>query len=161
MDDYVQIMLDSLCRKEEILDKIIAKNEAQSRCIAGKEYEDIDWDAFNLLVTEKDILIGRINTMDEGFQNLYDKVNEQLIDNKDRYADQIRQMQEIIKRLTDKSVKIQTGEERNRQAIESTLMGRKKVIRTTRNSLKAADSYHQTMTGNYGMDNSIKVNNRK
>lgn len=160
MDNYVQIMVESLRRKEELLDRLIDKNEAQATCILDKEYEDIDWDAFNLIVTEKEILIDRINTMDEGFQSLYDRVKEQLVADKDQYADSIKEMQEIIKRLSDKSVVIQTGEERNRQSIEATLTGRKKAIRTTRNSLKVADSYHQSMTMNYGQDLST-INNRK
>lgn len=161
MDNYVQIMLESLRRKEELLDRIITKNEAQSKCVAGKEYEDIDWDAFDLLVTEKEILIDRINTMDEGFQSLYDRVREQLLDNKDKYSDSIKQMQEVIRRLTDKGIAIQTGEERNRAAIDKVLMGRKKVIRKTRNSLKVADSYHQAMTMNYGQEAPTVVNNKK
>lgn len=160
MDDYVQIMAESLRRKEELLDRLISKNEAQAKCVQGKEYEDIDWDAFNLIVTEKEILIDRINTMDEGFQSLYDRVKEQLNSDKDKYAASIKEMQETIKRLTDKGVLIQTGEERNRKSIESALTGRKKVIRSTRNSLKVADSYQQAMTMNYGND-STTINNKK
>lgn len=160
MNDYVQIMLESLMRKEELLDRIIIKNESQEKLVSGKEYEDIDWDAFNLLVTEKELLIDRINTMDEGFQTLFDRVKDQLVDNKDQYADSIKKMQETIKRITDKGVAIQTGEERNRRMIEATLAGRKKVIRQTRNSLKVADSYQQAMTMNYGPNYSA-VNNKK
>lgn len=161
MDDYVQILLESLKRKETLLDKIIQKNISQANCVQDKEYEDIDWDAFNLLVTEKEILIDRINVMDEGFQSVYDKVKVQLEEDKLKYADQIREMQEIIKRLTDKGVEIRAGEERNRKMIEAVMTGRKKVIRQTRNSLKVADSYHQAMTMNYGQENSISVNKKK
>ena len=98
--------------------------------------------------------------MDEGFQSLYDRVKEQLNSDKDKYAASIKEMQETIKRLTDKGVLIQTGEERNRKSIESALTGRKKVIRSTRNSLKVADSYQQAMTMNYGND-STTINNKK
>lgn len=160
MDNYIQIMLESLLRKEELLDRIIAKNQAQAECVNGKEYDDINWDAFELLVTEKEILIDRINTMDEGFQNLYDRVKEQLLDNKEKYADYIKKIQETIVRITDKGVAIQTGEERNRKAIESVITGRKKTIRKTRNSLKVADSYQQTMSMHFGQDIST-VNNKK
>lgn len=160
MDNYIQIMLESLLRKEELLDRIIAKNQTQAECVQGKEYDDINWDTFGLLVTEKEILIDRINTMDEGFQNLYDRVKEQLLENKDQYADYIKKIQETIVRITDKGVAIQTAEERNRKAIESALSGRKKTIRKTRNSLKVADSYQQTMSMHFGQDIST-VNNKK
>ena len=93
VDDYIQIMIESLTKKSELLDKIIRKNEAQNECIAGKEYDDIDWDAFNLLVAEKETAITRIVKMDEGFQSLYDRVKEQLGEDKDKYADKIKEIQ--------------------------------------------------------------------
>lgn len=160
MEDYVQILLESLIRKEELLDKIIEKNAAQAECLADKAYEDVDWDTFNLLVTEKEILIDRINTMDEGFQNLFDRVKGQLEENKDKYADSIRKMQDSIKRLSDKSIEIQTGEERNRRTIDSLLIGQKKAIKTTRNSLRVADSYQQAMSKNYGGSYSTMSNKK-
>lgn len=160
MDNYVQIMLESLLRKEELLDRIISKNEEQAELIRDKKYEDINWDAFDLVVTEKEILIDRINTMDEGFQKLYDRLKEQLVADKDKYAEAIKMMQEIIVRLTDKGVAIRTGEERNRRTIDAALAGRKKTIRKTRNSLKVADSYHQAMSMSYG-ENYSSVNNKK
>lgn len=145
IDDYVQILEESLIRKSELLDKIITKNQAQTDCVEGKEYDDIDWDAFNLLMAEKEAAIDRINKMDEGFQSLYDRVKEQLKADKSKYASNIKRMQELIRKISDQSVMIQTGEERNRQTIEKVMMGRKKQIRHTRNSMKVASSYAQTM----------------
>ena len=152
IDDYVQIMIESLSKKTELLDTLIRKNEAQNKCLSGKEYDDIDWDAFNLLVAEKEIAIERINKMDEGFQTLYDRVKEQLTDNKDKYADSIREIQRLIGEITEQGVKIRTGEERNRKLIEKVLGNRKKVIRKMRNSLRAASSYAQTMSPNFGSE---------
>ncbi len=152
VDDYVQIMIESLTKKKELLDKLIRKNEEQNVCIAGKEFEDIDWDAFNLLVAEKEAAIQRINKMDEGFQSLYDRVRQQLNDDKDKYADSIKEIQKLIEVITGQGVKIRTGEERNRKIIEKVLGSRKKFIRKTRNSLKVANSYAQTMSGSFGND---------
>lgn len=152
VDDYIQIMIESLTKKSELLDKIIRKNEAQNECIAGKEYEDIDWDAFNLLVAEKETAIDRIVKMDEGFQSLYDRVKEQLGEDKDKYADKIKEIQRLIEMITGQGVKIQTGEERNRKIIEKVLGDRKKFIRKSRNSMRAANSYAQTMSGNFGAE---------
>lgn len=160
MDDYVQIMVESLRRKSDLLERIIGKNVEQNKCISGKEYEDIDWDAFNLLVTEKEILIERINTMDEGFQSLYDRVKAQLNESKDKYSDSIKEMQFLIGKVTDQGVEIQAGEERNKQIIDSLMFSRKKTIRQTRNSLKVADSYNQSMHMSYGSDN-FMLNRKK
>ena len=152
VEDYIQIMIESLKKKSELLDKLIRKNEAQHECIDGKEYGDVDWDAFNLLVAEKQTAIDRIVKMDEGFQSLYDRVKEQLGEDKDKYADKIREIQQLITKITEQGIKISTGEERNRKIIEKVFGNRKNEIKRTRNSLKVANSYAQTMSGDFGMD---------
>ena len=152
VDDYIQIMIESLTKKSELLDKLIRKNEAQHDCVAGKSFDEIDWDDFNLLVAEKQTAIDRILKMDEGFQSLYDRVKEQLNEDKDKYKDKIREIQRLIAVITEQGVKITTGEERNRKIIEKVFGNRKKEIKRTRNSLKVASSYAQTMSGDFGMD---------
>lgn len=152
VDDYIQIMIESLRKKSELLDKLIRKNEAQYECVNGKDFDAIDWDDFNLLVAEKQTAIDRIVKMDEGFQSLYDRVKEQLNDDKDKYADKIKEIQKLITTITEQGIKISTGEERNRKIIEKVFGNRKKEIKRTRNSLKVANSYAQTMSGDFGMD---------
>ena len=152
VDDYIQIMIESLTKKSEILDHLIEKNEEQHDCVDGKKYDDIDWDSFNLIVAQKQMYIDRIIKMDEGFQSLYDRVKEQLSGDRDKYADQIREIQKLIEKVTGQGVKITTGEERNRKIIEKVFGNRKKEIRRTRNSLKVANSYAQTMSSDFGMD---------
>ena len=152
VDDYIQIMVESLNKKSELLDTLIRKNEAQHDCVAGKKYEEVDWDAFNLIVAEKQIAIDRIVKMDEGFQSLYDRVKEQLNEGRDKYADKIKEIQKLIEKVTGQGVKITTGEQRNRKIIEKVFGNRKKEIKRTRNSLKVANSYAQTMSGDFGND---------
>lgn len=152
VDDYIQIMIESLTKKSELLDRIIRKNEAQLECIAGKDFEEVDWDDFNLLVAEKQTAIDRILKMDEGFQTLYDRVKAQLNEDKEKYTDKIREIQRLITKITEQGVQITTGEERNRKKIEKIFGDRKKEIKRTRNSLKVATSYAQTMSGDFGMD---------
>ena len=152
VDDYIQIMIESLKKKSELLNDIIGFNEKQHDCVADKKYEEVDWDEFNLVIAQKESVIERIVKMDEGFQSLYDRVKEQLNDDKDKYAEQIRQIQKLIETVTGQGVKITTGEERNRKIIEKLFSGRKKEIKRTRNSLKVASSYAQTMSGDFGMD---------
>ncbi len=152
VDDYIRIMIESLTKKSELLERIIRKNEAQHDCVAGKDYNEVDWDTFNLIVAEKQAAIDRIVKMDEGFQSLYDRVKEQLHEDKDKYADKIKEIQRLIEVVTGQGVKITTGEERNRKIIEKVFGNRKKEIKRTRNSLKVASSYAQTMSGDFGMD---------
>lgn len=145
-------MIESLKKKSELLADLIEYNEKQHDTVSGKEFDDVDWDAFNLLIAQKDAAIERIIKMDEGFQSLYDRVKEQLNEDRSKYAGQIKEIQKLIEKVTGQGVKITTGEERNRKIIEKLFSGRKKEIKRTRNSLKVANSYAQTMSGDFGMD---------
>ena len=151
-EDYIQIMIDSLVKKKELLEKIIRKNDSQNACVAGKDYDSIDWDAFNLLIAEKEVAIERINEMDDGFQALYDRVSKDLKENKAQYADQIKEMQRLITELEEKSVKIRTGEEKNRSIIDKVMAGRKQEIRKARTSMKVASGYYKTMQSSFASD---------
>lgn len=145
IDNYVEIMLESLKKKAVILDRIIRKNEAQTECLTDKSFDNVDWDRFNIIVTEKEAEIERINEMDEGFQALYDRVGEQLGNSKDKFKDEIKEMQNLITELESKSVTIRVGEDKNRAMIEKILSGRKTEIRKARTSLKVATNYYKTM----------------
>ncbi len=148
-EDYVQIMIESLQKKQELLQKIEKKNEAQKEVLTGKTYDDVAWDKFDLLMTEKEIAIDRINKLDDGFQTLYDRVSEALKQDKSRYAEQIRTMQALITSVTDLGAKIQTSEEKNRQLIDKIMTAAKKEIRQARTSMKAATTYYQTMRNSF------------
>lgn len=144
--NYLQMMTESLRKKDKVLSKIIEKNEAQAECVVDKEYGEIDWDRFNVLLAEKEILINRINEMDQGFQSLYNRVKDEVNAHKDVYRDEIQTMQELIATLTDKGTRIQTQEERNRAKIEKVLLGAKKEIKKSRKSMKAVSSYYKSMS---------------
>ena len=143
---YITIMIESLQKKEALLDTLLIKNEAQSACIQGREYEDIKWDSFQVLMAEKDTAIGRINELDDGFEALYARVQDALRGNKEAYAEEIHAMQELITRITDKGMAIRAGEETNRSSIERILGSAKQQIRQSKASVKAASDYYKTMS---------------
>lgn len=148
--NYLQMMIESLRKKDGVLSKIIEKNEAQAECIVDKEYGDINWDRFNVLIAEKETLIARINELDQGFQSLYNRVRDEVEAHKDTYRDDIKTMQELIGILTDKGTRIRTQEERNRVKIEKVLLGAKKEIKKSRKSMKAVSSYYKSMSNPSG-----------
>ncbi|MCR5733852.1 MAG: hypothetical protein K6G22_04510 [Lachnospiraceae bacterium] len=160
-NNYLDIMIESLQKKEKILDNLIAKCEAQAEVIANNEYGDIAWDKFNVLIVEKDALIDRLNDSDEGFQALYDRISEDLKANKDRYADKIRMIQDLIRTVTDKGVTIKAKEERNRADLERVLTGAKKEIGGQRKSLSAASNYYNTMAGAFATEIPSQLDQKK
>lgn len=150
IQNYLQMMIESLRKKDGVLSKLIEKNEAQADCIVDREYGDIDWERFNVLIAEKEILINRINEMDQGFSSLYDRVRDEVLADRDAYKSEIAEMQELITNLTEKGTKIQTQEERNRAKIEKVLMGAKKEIKKSRKSMQAVSNYYKSMSNPSG-----------
>lgn len=145
-DNYLQIMIDSLIKKGEYLDRLIAKNKAQYECIKGKDYEDINWTAFNVLVAEKETAIDRVIEIDDAFAEIYEKIKDEVISNKEKYRQYVLRLQELITDLTDKGVTIQTGEERNRQIIDNIFLKTRQEIKKQRTSVNAASTYYRTMS---------------
>ena len=107
--------------------------------------EELDYEAFDRLVDQKDPLIQRIMELDQGFETVYDRIKEQLLGNKEQYAAQIKALQSLIGELTDKSVKLQTMEQRNKSAIEQQFRKSREKIRQGRQNKQAALNYYKNM----------------
>ena len=102
---YIPIMIQSLKKKNQILDVIIGLNQQQR-----DELEDpgLDPDDFDLTVEKKAKQIEELEALDVGFQELFERVREELTGNREAYREEIAQMQELIRSLTEKSADIQT-----------------------------------------------------
>ncbi len=80
MDNYLNMLKDSLIMKERILIELQAKSEEQGEIVKA---QDVDWDEFTRLVDEKGELVEEIVKLDDGFETLYERIKEGLNDNKE------------------------------------------------------------------------------
>lgn len=142
MDNYLSVLEDSLKKKLQILDELTDYTMQQQELL---KVEELDYEAFDRLVDQKDPLIQRIMELDQGFETVYDRIKEQLLDNKEQYAAQIKALQSLIGELTDKSVKLQTMEQRNKSAIEQQFRKSREKIRQGRQNKQAALNYYKNM----------------
>ena len=97
-DNYIGIMIESLRRKKDVLTDILKLSEEQSLLLDDPNLEP---DTFEKNVNRKAALIDKLEQLDTGFESLYDKVKEELESNRDIHKEQIRQMQELIRALTE------------------------------------------------------------
>lgn len=141
-ENYVDIMLQSLKKKEQVLKAIIDENLKQREIL-----EDVNGDAeaFDATVDAKAALIEQLEQLDSGFEKLFARMKEELEGNKEKYADQIREIQRYIRSVTDKSVEIQAQEARNKDLMTSKFAGIKKQAKTLRRSSAVASEYYRTM----------------
>lgn len=141
-NQYINIMLQSLQKKLKVLDSIIQINKRQKEEL---ENPSLDPDDFDKTVEEKSELIEQLELLDNGFEKLYEKVREELQANKEEHRDEILQMQNDIRLLTEKSMEIQTQEARNKQLMEQKFASVKKQVKEIRSSQKVVNQYYKNM----------------
>ena len=83
--------------------------------------------------------------LDEGFDNLYERVREEITGNKDKYKDQIQKFQELIRDITAASSSIQAEEKRNYELAQRKFSDVKKQIREVKSSQSAVQKYYKNM----------------
>ncbi len=139
----LDMLEESLVKKVDILTKIEEQNEKQRDVLSNPE--DVDEAAFDDTVNVKAGLIEEILSLDEGFQSLFDRVKEEVGQNKDQYADQIKRMQNLIQEITGKTASIEAAEHRNKRLAEKYFSTAREHMNQSRNSSSAAFNYYQTM----------------
>jgi len=142
-NNYIMVMLESLQKKELLLETLSAKCDAQSDIVSQK---DVKWSDFDNNIAEKQSMIDELMQLDEGFEKVYERVKPEIYENKAQYYSEIAKMQELITRITDLSVHIQAKEERNRKLVEKSILLLRQDIKKSRTSVKAASDYYKSMS---------------
>lgn len=142
MENYLSVLEDSLRKKLQILDELTTYTTQQQELLKA---EELDYAAFDQLVEKKDPLVQTIMELDQGFETVYDRIKEQLLGHKELYAVQIRTLQNLISELTDKSVKLQAMEQRNKTTVEQQFRKSREKIRQGRQNKQAALNYYKNM----------------
>ena len=125
---YLTIMIQSLKKKSAVLDAIIELNIRQKEEL---ENPGLDPDDFDACVEEKAKQIEQLELLDAGFQQ--------------EYREEIAEMQEYIRRLTDKSATIQAQEARNKDLMTQKFASVRKQVKEVRKSQKVVNQYYKSM----------------
>ncbi len=141
-NQYILIMLQSLEKKQKVLDSIMQINKRQREEL---ENPSLDPDDFDKTMEEKATLIEQLELLDNGFENVYERVREELQMNRESYKEEILNMQNHIRLLTEKSMEIQAQEARNKQLMEQKFASVKKQVREIRSSQKVVNQYYKNM----------------
>ena len=155
---YINILIDTLKKKEQILKKLMEATERQSTLFDDKEF---DLDAFDRIVAEKDKLLERLERLDEGFLNLYDKVRDELRENGAEYSDQIGKTRELVKIQTELSTSLMAAEERNRSKLTLYLSKSHRKVKEFKTSSRTAAAYYKNMSGKHQDGDSYFFNKKK
>ena len=141
-ESYVAVLEDSLKKKVDILRQLQLLCQEQSDIL---DDEDMTPEMFEDNVAKKGSLITKLESMDEGFEQLYGRVKQELSSNREQYKDCILHMQELIRDITDRSVQIEVMEARNKDKVQRRFGSIRAQIREVRHSGKAVSNYYQNM----------------
>lgn len=143
MDNYLEILEESLRKKIQVLEKIQAYNEQQRLAFEG---DSVELSQFDAAIEEKGKLIEQINKLDEGFETLYNNVATELKDNKAKYTQQIKVLQDLVKQVTDMSMTVRAQEARNKALVEDFFSKERAGLRQERMHSKAAYEYYKKVS---------------
>ena len=142
-ETYLDIMEDSLRKKIEVMQQIEAQNVIQKNAL--ERPESPNQEAFDEAVCIKGDLISKVTELNDGFAGLYDKIKNELDNNKDKYRDQITRMQDLIRQVTDLSNTIEVQEARNKQLIDTYFSNSKITVKSSKQSAAVSSDYRTTM----------------
>ncbi len=140
--NYIQVLEESLEKKKAILIQLHAL------CVEQEEIlEDTSSgpEVFRKNVDKKAKFIESLATLDAGFEQVFAKVESELMANKAIYADSIRHMQELIREITDRSVALQAKEKSNQELARQKFKDVRFRARRLRKGSQVVNSYYQSM----------------
>ena len=137
---YIDALKRSLKKKVAILSEIDLQNRKQRELL---EDEHGSADDFEETMNEKARLIEELDKLDEGFDEVFNKVKEELDKNRTLYKDDIAIMQEYIRIIMDKSTLVQTQERMNKELFEKKASSVKAERKTLSTNMKVANLYQQ------------------
>ena len=137
-----QILIQSLEKKQQVLDRIIEQNDIQESIL---KQETFDMDAFEASIDEQNEMIKELDKLDSGFEAFYERVREDITTHKEQYHKEIAYMKELIQKTTDKVVAINAGSARNKTLAEKHFQAENKKIRQGVSKSKVARNYYNSM----------------
>ena len=139
---YINILIESLQKKIRILDEIILADQEQRE---GLEDPNLDPDDFDKIVEKKSDYIEQLDQLDSGFEELFARVRDELNENRETYKEQIHTMQDLIRKITDKSLMIQKQEAQNKELMQQKFAAVRSQAREVRKSQKIVNQYYKNM----------------
>ncbi len=139
---YISILIDSLKKKIEVLERLKDDTMKQEELLSRDE---LDFDAFNKTIESKDKSLARLNELDDGFLEVYEKVAPLFKKDKDSYENEITYMKELVRRVTDYSTTLTALEERNKVKLTIHLNRGKQRIKDYKQSSKTVAAYYKNI----------------
>lgn len=141
---YIQILIESQHKKVETLNKLLDLTREQTDLLDGQYFAPED---FTNIIQKKEIHIKRLDDLDNGFENLFEKAQEELTANKYTYKNEIEELKETITRISEISTELELKEKTNKKKLETYFALKKKEVKDFKKSKETANNYQRSMNG--------------
>ena len=139
----LNLLETNLIEKNAVLDKLIALADKQAELL---NVDSIAIKDFDSCMDEQDALLEELMQLDDGFEQLCEKVAEELTDKADECTAQLERIRQINQEHLNKSKGLQEKEASNKERLEQYFDKERKAIGSGRRSSKAAMDYYKTMS---------------
>ena len=140
--DYVVMLRESLEKKADVLRILDIRNKEQEAILKDPNSTPDDLEKNMNMKSE---LIERIVMLDDGFEQLFKRVKAIIEADRDSYADEIKLMQELIKKVTALTADVEAGEYRNKEYAKTRFANVKKEAREIKKSSDVVSTYYKHM----------------
>ena len=140
--NYIVMLKESLEKKLTILNELQVLCREQADILSDEKSEA---EAFEKNIEAKEELITKLEGFDKSFDSLFSKVEKELAENKEAYADDIHYMQDLIREITDKNLSVQFLEKQNYELAKKKFSTVRSKIKKVRRGGKAVTTYYNNM----------------
>lgn len=145
MDDskgYVQILVTTLEKQQQVLQQILAITENQREIANMEPFDEV---AFDNTLNQKEMLISRLNELDDGFASVFGRVRQEITTNKELYGKELQRIQTLIRECTDIGNELRVLEQRNYDRLTQCFAGKQREYGVRQAVADVASKYHRTM----------------
>ena len=154
---YINVLVTSLRKKFSLLEEIMKLISQEEKILKKPE---VSLEELEALQNQKGELLESLELADDGFEKVYQRVKDEFEAQKKNYESEIKEMQLLIKKITDLTVKVQAQEIRNKQLVELFFQQKKQEVRAYQTNKRTASQYHQHMA-NRGGGQSFFMDNKR
>ena len=156
--DYVVMLRESLEKKADILRVLLIRNNEQAAILQDPNTlpEDLEKN-----MNMKSELIDRIVMLDDGFEQLFNRVKPIIENDRDTYAYEIRIMQDLIRKITDLTADVEATEYKNKEYAKTRFSNIKKEAREIKKSNDVVTSYYKNMMAHNKADDPAFLDKKK
>ena len=156
--DYVVMLRESLEKKADILRVLLIRNKEQAAILQDPNTSPDDLEKNMDMKSE---LIERIIMLDEGFEQLFNRVKKIIDADRETYADEIRLMQDLIKQVTALTADVEASEYKNKEYAKTRFANIKKDVREVKKSNDVVSSYYKNMMAHNKADDPAFLDKKK